>query len=456
VLSSRNRVAGIGDRDSGHAAIVQLLSGLKSPTDGEAMNRLKGLKCRECGRSYPSSPVHVCEFCFGPLEVDYDYEAIRARVTRARIEAGPKSIWRYADLLPLELGPDGEPPVGQAVGFTPLVRARNLGEELGVKELYIKNDSVCHPTWSFKDRVVAVAIAKAKEFGFDTVACASTGNLANSVAAHAAEARIRAYVFIPADLEQGKITATLIYNPTLVAVQGTYDEVNRLCSEVADKYRWAFVNINIRPFYGEGSKTYGYEIAEQLGWRAPAHVVVPCAGGALITKIAKAFREMRLLGLIPEGRTKMYAAQALGCGPIVTMIKNDTDVLVPVRPNTIAKSLAIGNPADGYYAYRAAKDSGGYGEHATDEEIVEGMQLLARTEGIFTETAGGVTVAAAKKLIDSGRIPRDEPTVISITGNGLKTPDVLYDRLSVSVTIRPSLSVFDQALAELKSKGGAA
>jgi threonine synthase len=420
------------------------------------MDRLKGLKCRECGRSYPSSPVHVCEFCFGPLEVDYDYEAIRARVTRARIEAGPKSIWRYADLLPLELGPDGEPPVGQAVGFTPLVRARNLGEELGVKELYIKNDSVCHPTWSFKDRVVAVAIAKAKEFGFDTVACASTGNLANSVAAHAAEARIRAYVFIPADLEQGKITATLIYNPTLVAVQGTYDEVNRLCSEVADKYRWAFVNINIRPFYGEGSKTYGYEIAEQLGWRAPAHVVVPCAGGALITKIAKAFREMRLLGLIPEGRTKMYAAQALGCGPIVTMIKNDTDVLVPVRPNTIAKSLAIGNPADGYYAYRAAKDSGGYGEHATDEEIVEGMQLLARTEGIFTETAGGVTVAAAKKLIDSGRIPRDEPTVISITGNGLKTPDVLYDRLSVSVTIRPSLSVFDQALAELKSKGGAA
>jgi threonine synthase len=420
------------------------------------MDRLKGLKCRECGRSYPSSPVHVCEFCFGPLEVDYDYEAIRARVTRARIEAGPKSIWRYADLLPLELGPDGEPPVGQAVGFTPLVRARNLGEELGVKELYIKNDSVCHPTWSFKDRVVAVAIAKAKEFGFDTVACASTGNLANSVAAHAAEARIRAYVFIPADLEQGKITATLIYNPTLVAVQGTYDEVNRLCSEVADKYRWAFVNINIRPFYGEGSKTYGYEIAEQLGWRAPAHVVVPCAGGALITKIAKAFREMRLLGLIPEGRTKMYAAQALGCGPIVTMIKNDTDVLVPVRPNTIAKSLAIGNPADGYYAYRAVKDSGGYGEHATDEEIVEGMQLLARTEGIFTETAGGVTVAAAKKLIDAGRIPRDEPTVISITGNGLKTPDVLYDRLSVSVTIRPSLSVFDQALAELKTKGGAA
>jgi threonine synthase len=415
------------------------------------MERLKGLKCRECGRSYPSSPIHVCEFCFGPLEVDYDYEVIASQISRAKIEAGPPSIWRYAPLLPLNI-PEGETPVGQAVGFTPLLRARNLAEELGVKELWVKNDSVCHPTWSFKDRVVAVAIGKAKEFGFDTVACASTGNLANSVAAHSAEARLKSYIFIPADLERGKIITTLIYAPTLVAVEGTYDEVNRLCAEVGDKYRWAFVNINIRPYYAEGSKTYGYEIAEQLGWRAPAHVVVPCAGGSLITKIAKAFKELRLLKLIPEGRTKMYAAQALGCGPIVTMIKKDTDVLVPVRPNTIAKSLAIGNPADGYYAYRAAKDSGGYGEHAEDEEIIEGMQLLARTEGIFTETAGGVTVAAAKKLIEAGRIPRDEPIVICITGNGLKTPDVFYDRLSVDVTIRPSLQVFDQALADLKSK----
>ncbi|MEK7446525.1 MAG: threonine synthase [candidate division NC10 bacterium] len=416
------------------------------------MERLQGLKCRECGRSYPSSPVHVCEFCFGPLEVEYNYELIRQRVSRARIEAGPKSIWRYADLLPVELGADGEPAVGPAVGFTPLIRARNLADELGVKELWVKNDSVCHPTWSFKDRVVAVALGKAKEFGFDTVACASTGNLANSVAAHAAEGRLKSYIFIPADLEQGKVTATLVYNPTLVAVHGTYDEVNRLCSEVADKYRWAFVNINIRPYYAEGSKTYGYEIAEQLGWRAPAHVVVPCAGGSLITKIWKAFKELRLLGLIPDSRTSMYAAQALGCGPIVTMIKNDTDVLVPVRPQTIAKSLAIGNPADGYYAYRVAKDSGGHGEHATDEEIIEGMQLLARTEGIFTETAGGVTVAAARKLIEAGRIPRDEPIVICITGNGLKTPDVLHERLSVDVTIRPLLSAFAQALAALKSR----
>jgi threonine synthase len=385
--------------------------------------------------------------------VDYDYAVMRARVSRARIEAGPHSIWRYADLLPVDLGPDGAPPVGQAAGFTPLVRARNLGEELGLRQLYLKNDSVCHPTWSFKDRVVAVAVAKAKEFDFDTVACASTGNLANSVAAHAVEARLRAYVFIPTDLEQGKVTATLVYEPTVLAVQGTYDEVNRLCSEIADKYRWAFVNINLRPYYGEGSKTVGYEIAEQLGWRAPAHVVVPCAGGALLTKIARAFAEMRELGLIPAGATKMHAAQALGCGPIVTMIKNDTDVLVPVRPKTIAKSLAIGNPADGYYAYRAVKDSGGHGEHATEEEIVEGMQLLARTEGIFAETAGGVTVAAARRLIESGRIPRDEPTVICITGSGLKTPDVLHDRLSATVTIRPQLSVFDQALADLKSKG---
>ena len=415
------------------------------------LDRALGLKCRECGRGYPSSPIHVCEFCFGPLEVDYDYEVIRRRISRGRIEAGPASMWRYADLLPFDLA-EGGPPVGAAVGFTPLVRARNLAEAWGVKELYLKNDSVSHPTWSFKDRVVSMAVAKAVEFGFDTVACASTGNLANSVAAHAAEARLRSYVFIPADLESGKVIGTLVYEPTLVEVEGTYDEVNRLCAEIGDKYHWAFVNINLRPYYAEGSKTYGYEIAEQLGWRAPAHVVVPCAGGSLLTKIAKALRELQHLGLIPESRTAMHAAQAAGCGPIVTMIQNGTDVLRPVRPQTIAKSLAIGNPADGYYAYRAVKESGGYGEHATDEEIVEGMRLLARTEGIFTETAGGVTVAATRKLIESGRIPRDEPVVICITGNGLKTPDVLLDRLSRDVTIRPSLSAFDRALADLESK----
>jgi threonine synthase len=417
------------------------------------LDRLKGLKCRECGRGYPSSPSHVCELCFGPLEVDYDYAVIRARINRARIEAGPASIWRYADLLPIDLV-DGEPPIGAAVGFTPLVRARNLADEWGVRELYVKNDSVSHPTCSFKDRVVAMAIAKARDFGFDTVACASTGNLANSVAAHAAEARLAAYVFIPADLEPGKVIATLIYAPTVIEVRGTYDEVNRLCAEIGDRYHWAFVNINLRPYYAEGSKTFGYEIAEQLGWRAPAHVVVPCAGGSLLTKIAKAMQELQMLGLIPESRTCMYAVQAAGCGPIVTMIKKGTDVLEPVRPQTICKSLAIGNPADGYYAYRAVKDSGGHGEHATDEEIVEGMRLLARTEGIFAETAGGVTVAATRKLIEAGRIPRDEPIVMCITGNGLKTPDALHDRLQSDVTIQPSLSAFDRALADLKSKTG--
>jgi threonine synthase len=370
-------------------------------------------------------------------------------VTRESIAAGPPSMWRYKDLLPVE----GEVAVGHSVGFTPLIRARNLARALGVAEVYIKNDSVCHPTWSFKDRVVSVAVTKAREFGFETVACASTGNLANSVAAHAAEAGLASFIFVPADLEAGKILGTLVYNPTLVAVRGTYDEVNRLCSEIADKYRWAFVNVNFRPYYAEGSKSYGFEIIEQLGWRTPAHIVVPCAAGSLITKIWKAMAEMAALGLI-EGpiRTKMHAAQADGCGPIVTMIKDDTDVLKPVRPRTIAKSLAIGNPADGYYAYRVAKDSGGYGAHATDEEIIHGMLLLARTEGIFTETAGGVTVAATQKLVEAGIIPRDESVVICITGNGLKTPDPLADRLAPQVSIRPSLTNFDRELARITSQ----
>ena len=390
------------------------------------MGTLKGLKCRECGRHYPAAPVHVCEFCFGPLEVDYQYDALKRVVTRESIAAGPPSMWRYKDLLPIE----GDIAVGHHVGFTPLIRAQNLADELGCKEVWIKNDSVCHPTWSFKDRVVAVAVTKAREFGFDTVACASTGNLANSVAAHAAEGRLKSYIFIPADLEQGKVLGTLVYNPTLVAVHGTYDEVNRLCSEIADKYRWAFVNVNFRPYYSEGSKSFGYEIAEQLGWRTPQHIIVPCAGGSLITKIWKALKELKTLGLIDGPvKTKMHAAQALGCGPIVTMIKNDSDVLRPVRPNTIAKSLAIGNPADGYYAYKVVQESGGWGESASDREIVDAIKLLAKTEGIWTEPAGGTTLAAAIKLIESGRIPKNDSIAISITGNGLKTLETVQNDL---------------------------
>ena len=406
------------------------------------------LACRECGRRYPAEPLHVCEICFGPLEVEYDYVALAARVTRESIAAGPRNMWRYRDLLPVS----GEPTIGAHVGLTPLVRADNLAAELGVRELWIKNDGVCHPTWSFKDRVVAVAVAKARELGFDTLACAYTGNLASSVAAHAAAARLASYVFVPAGLEETKVLATLVYGPTLVAVEGTYDDVNRLCSEIADEYRWAFVNVNLRPYYGEGSKTVGYEIVEQLGWKMPGHIVVPCAGGSLMTKIGTAIRELATLGLVDEAvRTRVHAAQPAGCGPIVTMIKNDTDVLVPVRPHTIATSLAMGNPGDALSAYRTAKETGGAAAHATDEEIVEAMRLLARTEGVFAEAAGGVTVAATRKLVEAGAIPRDQSIVVCITGAGLKTTDPLRDRLAARVTIRPSLAAFDRALAEIKS-----
>ncbi|MBI2206300.1 MAG: threonine synthase [Candidatus Rokubacteria bacterium] len=409
------------------------------------METLNRLTCRECGHVYPAGPMQVCEQCFGPLDVDYRYDALAGRVTRETIAAGPPTMWRYRDLLPV----DGEPPVGVNVGFTPLVRARNLADALGVRDVWVKNDAVCHPTASFKDRVVAVAVAKAREFGFDTIACASTGNLANSVAAHAAEGRLKSFVFIPADLEPSRVVGTLVYGATLVAVEGTYDEVNRLALEVGDRFPWAFVNANLRPYYAEGAKTYGYEIVEQLGWRAPVHVVVPCAGGSLMTQIWKAMTELARLGLIDAPvRTRVHAAQPAGCGPIVTMIKDDTDVCKPVRPNTIAKSLAMGNPGDGYYAYRTAKASGGTGEHATDDEIVDGMLLLARTEGIFAEAAGGVTVAATRKLVERGVIARDESVVVCITGTGLKTPDALASRLAADLTIRPTLAAFENALAK--------
>lgn len=410
------------------------------------MGYVKGLRCRECGREYPTEPIYVCEFCFGPLEVVYNYKGIKKVLTRKNIEKRRKNLWRYRELLPI----DGEPLIGLDSGYTPLVRAENLARELGVKELYIKDDTVAYPTLSFKDRVVVVALTKAKEFGFDTVACASTGNLAHSVSAHGAKANFKRFIFIPATLEQSKIVAAIVYEPNLMAVDGSYDDVNRLCSEIANKYKWAFVNINIRPFYAEGSKTYGYEIIEQLGWRAPDNVVVPCASGSLLTKIWKGFKEFKELGLIKELPSRLFGAQATGCSPISTAIKQNTDVIRPVKPNTVAKSLAIGNPADGFYAIQTIKESQGYAEDVSDEEIIEAMKLLARTEGIFAETAGGVTLASAIKLIEAGRIKSDETTVLCITGNGLKTQEALLGHTRDVHHIKPNMASFESALKGIK------
>ncbi|MEW6374683.1 MAG: threonine synthase [Thermodesulfobacteriota bacterium] len=404
------------------------------------MSYTEGLRCRECRREYSISPIHVCEFCFGPLEVIYDYKKIREKLSREKIEDRPKSMWRYQELLPL----DDNPTIGTDVGFTPLIRSEGLAKALGVRELYLKNDAVNYPTLSFKDRVVSVALSKAKEFGFQIVACASTGNLANSVAGLAAAGGFKSYIFVPYDLEQGKILGTLIYGTTLIGVKGSYDEVNRLCSEIAENYGWAFVNINIRPFYAEGSKTFGFEIAEQLGWKVPQHVVVPMAGGSLITKIWKGFKELETIGLLDGVNTKIHGAQATGCNPIISAFKEGIDWIKPQRPQTIAKSLAIGNPADGYYALKTIRESGGWAEDVSDEEIIEGMKLLAQTEGIFTETAGGVTVGVTKKLIEKGIIPRDESILISITGNGLKTQEAVQDRVGRPVIIEAKLSEFEK------------
>ena len=410
------------------------------------MGYVKGLKCRECGKSYPVEAIYVCEFCFGSLEVDYDYDGLKKTLTRKKIESGPNSLWRYKDLLPI----DGEPTVGFYSGFTPLVKANRLAEELGVREVYIKDDSSCHPTLSFKDRVVAVALSKAKELGFDTVACASTGNLANAVSAHGAWAGLKRYIFIPHDLERAKVIGTLVYAPNLILVRGTYDVVNRLCSEIAAKYKWAFVNINIRPYYAEGSKTFGFEIAEQLGWKTPDHVVVPAASGSLLTKIWKAFQEFQKLGLISNVKTKLHCAQPEGCSPISDAILTKSDAIRPVKPKTIAKSLAIGNPADGYYARDAVFQSGGSAAVVSDDEIVEGIQILAKTEGIFTETAGGVTMAVTKKLIAQRKIAKNESIVIAITGNGLKTQEAIQSSLTGALEIEPQLKSFEEkVLAEV-------
>lgn len=426
--------------------ITDVESKMHHQTGGEVrIGYVNGLKCRECGREYPVDPIYVCEFCFGPLEVVYDYKKIKKVLTRENIEKRGKNLWRYRELLPI----DGDPQVGLQSGFTPLVKADNLARELGVKELYIKDDTVAHPTLSFKDRVVAVALTKAKEFGFDTVACASTGNLAHSVAAQGAKAGFQRFVFIPANLEPSKIIASLVYEPHVVAVDGNYDEVNRLCSEIANKYSWAFVNINIRPFYAEGSKTQGFEIVEQLGWVVPDNVVVPCASGSLLTKIWKSFKEFKEIGLIKELGTKVFAAQATGCSTIAAAVKQGTDAIRPVKPDTIAKSLAIGNPADGYYAVRVVGESGGFAEDVSDEEIIEGIKLLAKSEGIFAETAGGVTLACTRKLIETGKIGRNETTVICVTGNGLKTQEALNGRTVSPHYIKPNLASFEEVLKKI-------
>src|ERR1700688_3471486 len=398
------------------------------------------LKCRECGKLWGNQARSFCDECLSPLEVVYDLDAIRPIFTRKNIEAGPTNLWRYSALLPLPEDYLGTIPTG----FTPLVQARRLGKKLGTANLYLKNDAVCFPTLSFKDRVVATALAAARRFGFQVVSCSSTGNLANAVAAQAAREGFDAWIFIPADLEPAKVTGTLVFGAKLVRIAGNYDQVNRLCSQVAEKFPWGFVNVNLRPYYAEGSKTVGYEIAEQLGWRLPDNIVVPMAGGSLITKINKAFGELMKLGLVPAKHVKFFGAQATGCSPISSAVKAGRDEVDPQKPKTIARSLAIGNPADGLYATRMIRSSGGWAEDASDEEIVNAMEMLASSEGIFGETAAGVTVASAKALLEQGRILPDEETVLCITGNGLKTTDVLVNRYTLEAPLEPRLAACEK------------
>jgi threonine synthase len=405
---------------------------------------MRALKCRECGREYALTATHVCEFDFGPLEVVYDYDRVKRSLTRENIRSRPKSMWRYRELLPVADGPT----VGAQVGFTPLVRADRLAKRLGIRELWIKNDSVNHPTLSFKDRVVSVALSRARELGFDTVACASTGNLANSVAANAASVGLKAYVFIPSDLEPGKIVNSLIYGANVIGVKGHYDEVNRLCAEIAGKFGWAFVNVNMRPYYAEGSKTMGYEIVEQLNWTIPRHTVVCMASGSLLTKIRKSYQECVSLGLAADAEYHIHGAQPSGCSPISAAHKAGLEFFKPVKPNTIAKSLAIGTPADGLYALRVMRETGGAAEDVTDEEIREGMKWLAETEGIFTETAGGVTVGVARKLIAAGKIPAQDSAVLCVTGNGLKTLDACNGHIHPPREIQPSLREFEALIGD--------
>ena len=407
------------------------------------------LRCRECGKSYGIQPLSICDECFSPLELVFDLDYARTRFTREAIQQGPLNMWRYRALLPVADSYEPQTPVG----MTPLMKAPRLGAHIGASNLYIKNDAVCLPTLSFKDRVVAVALANAQTFGFDTVGCSSTGNLANAVASHAARLGLKAIILVPADLEPAKILNTQVYGATLVRVEGSYDHVNRLSSQIAERYNWGFVNVNLRPYYAEGSKTMGFEIAEQLGWRLPDNLVCPMAGGSLITKIRKAFNELIALGLIEDKPVRFFGAQATGCSPIAKAVKSGTDAIEPQRPNTIARSLAIGNPADGLYAARAIRATGGWAEDVSDVEIVSAMQELAETEGIFTETAGGVTTAVTARLYAHGRIQPDELTVTCITGNGLKTTDCLNGAYDRSHAIRPRLSDFEAFVEEHNEYG---
>ena len=410
----------------------------------EPQTFFSNLKCRECGRLYPKEAIHICEFDFGPLEAAYDYGLIARHINREVIASRPQTMWRYRELLPI----DGPPTVGAQVGFTPLVRADRLAKELGVEELYIKNDTVNYPTLSFKDRVVSVALSRARELGFKIVACASTGNLANSVAANAAAAGLTSYVLIPANLEKSKIVGSLVYGTQVIAIQGAYDQVNRLCSENAGKYGWGFVNVNLRPYYAEGSKSMGFEIAEQLGWKLPRHTVIPMASGSLLTKIHKAYNEFIKVGILEEQKFAVHGAQASGCAPIAEAQKRHTDIVKPVsNPQTIVKSLAIGTPADGYYAIRSMAETGGSAEDCSDEEVIRGIRDLAEYTGIFAETAGGVTVACARKLIDTGKIPRNESIVLCITGHGLKTQEAIYGHCGEPRIINPSLREFEALIA---------
>ncbi|HHP7243596.1 MAG TPA: threonine synthase [Elainellaceae cyanobacterium] len=422
---------------------------IPTQTASATSSAFKSLRCKECGEEYALEALHVCEFCFGPLEVTYDSSKLRDTVTRQSIQSGPNSIWRYKAFLPVA----SEHPIDVGTGMTPLLQANRLARRLGIKRLYIKNDAVNMPTLSFKDRVVSVALTRARELGFSTVSCASTGNLANSTAAIAAHAGLDCCVFIPADLEAGKVLGTLIYSPTVMAVQGNYDQVNRLCSEVANTHGWGFVNINLRPYYSEGSKTLGFEVAEQLGWDLPDHIVAPLASGSLYGKIYKGFQEFISAGLVDEKPVRFSGAQAEGCSPIAQAFREGRDFVTPVKPNTIAKSIAIGNPADGVYALDIARKTNGNIESVTDAEIIDGIKLLAETEGIFTETAGGTTIAVLQKLVEAGKIDPDETTVVYITGNGLKTQEAVQGYIGEPLTIEPKLDSFERAFERAQTLG---